>query len=513
MKAKLALLEASPSTSQSPKPFQSKNKGLVVKTFNWDVEEVSDDEEMKQVKVLMALVDDELDVWKNHARNDEWIDITIRKCRDDLLIFKQAKLDAVTFQIQNTELAKLNHALQEQLKEERKDNEKWLNCSDKVSQCISEQIPNQKKKILGGEQLTKSSSKNDVKENPFIPASLDYDHEMVPNFKDWVERHNPDSKLSNFNTRRIIVHESQAVNECLKLTEAPIDPESSKESGSEPLTPLPLLKKSLGSFSKLRVRGEVLAESSQSSESSINVCCTTFGSNVHSTTDHNDFEHFKRGDKIQATKAREPTKRIKHVHHVKKESIRELHSKQKNFSIRKCLHLLHMDLTGPVSSMSINNEKYTSVIVDEYSRYTWVHFLRKKSQAAEMIMSFIRMNFSSLYTPEQNGVAEKKNKTLIEAARTMLNGLVLSKHFWTEADHLGKFDAKVDDGYFLGYLFVSKAFRDFNTRRQQIEETYHVTFDESIKAIKFINTSVDEIGIDDSSRYPPDEFHHEDDPL
>ncbi|GKE64487.1 hypothetical protein Tco_1518648, partial [Tanacetum coccineum] len=69
-----------------------------------------------------------------------------------------------------------------------------------------------------------------------------------------------------------------------------------------------------------------------------------------------------------------------------------------------------------------------------------------------------------------------------------------------------------DDGYFLGYSFVSKAFRVFNTRRQQIDETYHVTFDESIKAIRFTHTSEDEIGIDDSSRYPPDEFVHEDDP-
>ncbi|GKA99725.1 retrovirus-related pol polyprotein from transposon TNT 1-94 [Tanacetum coccineum] len=219
-----------------------------------------------------------------------------------------------------------------------------------------------------------------------------------------------------------------------------------------------------------------------------------------------------------------------------------------------------MDLFGPVSPISINHEKYTLVIVDEYSRYTWVHFLKKKSQAPEMIMSFIRMNFSSPYTPEQNGVAERKNRTLIEAARTMMNGSVLSKHFWTEAvriacytqnrsiivkrhdknpyeifreripnisyfhvfgcpvfihnhkDHLGKFDAKADDGYFLGYSFVSDAFRVFNTRRQQVEETYHVTFDESMEAIRFTNTLVDEIGIDDSSRYPPDEFLQENDP-
>ncbi|GKA85808.1 retrovirus-related pol polyprotein from transposon TNT 1-94 [Tanacetum coccineum] len=142
----------------------------------------------------------------------------------------------------------------------------------------------------------------------------------------------------------------------------------------------------------------------------------------------------------------------------------------------------------------------------------------------------------------------------------MLNGLVLSKHFWTEAvriscythkksiivkrhdktpyeifreripdinyfhvfgclvfihnqkDHLGKFDANADDGYFLGYSFVSKAFRVFNKKRQRIEETYHVTFDESMEAIRFTNTSIDEIGMDDSSRYPPDEFLQEDDP-
>ncbi|GJV45216.1 retrovirus-related pol polyprotein from transposon TNT 1-94 [Tanacetum coccineum] len=109
----------------------------------------------------------------------------------------------------------------------------------------------------------------------------------------------------------------------------------------------------------------------------------------------------------------------------------------------------------------------------------------------------------------------------------MLNGSVLSKHFWTNAvriacytqnrsiifkrhdktsyevfrerisdisyfhvfgclvfihnhkDHLGKFDAKADDGYFLGYSFVSKAFSVYNTRRKQIEETYHVTFNEN----------------------------------
>nr|GEV97425.1 hypothetical protein [Tanacetum cinerariifolium] len=60
------------------------------------------------------------------------------------------------------------------------------------------------------------------------------------------------------------------------------------------------------------------------------------------------------------------------------------------------------------------------------------------------------------------------------------------------------------------YSSVSKAFRVYKIRRQQIEETYYVTYDESIEAIRFTKTSVDEIGINDSSRYPPDEFLHED---
>ncbi|GKC77513.1 retrovirus-related pol polyprotein from transposon TNT 1-94, partial [Tanacetum coccineum] len=141
----------------------------------------------------------------------------------------------------------------------------------------------------------------------------------------------------------------------------------------------------------------------------------------------------------------------------------------------------------------------------------------------------------------QNDVKLKGETELIEAARTMLNGLILSKHFWTGAvrttcytqnrsiivkrhdktsyeifmeripdisyfhvfrcpvfihyhkDHLGKFDAKADDGYFLGYSSVSKAFRVYNTRGKQIEETYHVIFDESMEAIRFTNTLVDEI--------------------
>ncbi|GJV03839.1 retrovirus-related pol polyprotein from transposon TNT 1-94 [Tanacetum coccineum] len=74
-------------------------------------------------------------------------------------------------------------------------------------------------------------------------------------------------------------------------------------------------------------------------------------------------------------------------------------------SIKKCLHLLHMDLFGPVTPRSINHEKYTLVIVDEYSRYTWVYFLKKKSQAPETIMSFIKR------VENQNDIKVKQLRT------------------------------------------------------------------------------------------------------
>ncbi|GJZ23789.1 retrovirus-related pol polyprotein from transposon TNT 1-94 [Tanacetum coccineum] len=101
-------------------------------------------------------------------------------------------------------------------------------------------------------------------------------------------------------------------------------------------------------------------------------------------------------------------------------------------SIKTCLRLLYMDLFGPVTPRSINHEKYTLVIVDDYSRTdngtefkngTLVNFCNEKG---------ISKNFSSPYTPEKNGVVERKNRTLIEVARTMLSGFVFSKQYWTE---------------------------------------------------------------------------------
>nr|GEZ85242.1 hypothetical protein [Tanacetum cinerariifolium] len=98
--------------------------------------------------------------------------------------------------------------------------------------------------------------------------------------------------------------------------------------------------------------------------------------------------------------------------------------------------------------------------------------------------SWIKREFSNARTPQQNGVAERRNKTLIEAARTMLADAKLPVTFWAKAVNTAwKFEAKGDEGYFIGYSMSSKAFRVFNKRTKRVEENLHVDFLEN-KAIE-----------------------------
>ena len=240
---------------------------------------------------------------------------------------------------------------------------------------------------------------------------------------------------------------------------------------------------------------------------------------------------------------------------------------KKVISTKQPLELLHMDLFGPTQVQSINHNKYVFVIVDDFSRYTWTIFMKNKSDTFEHFKIFAKRiqnfknlkiknirsdhggefeneafehfckkkgiihNFSFPRTPQQNGVVERKNRTLQECARTLLNGSTLPKHFWAEAvatacyvlnrvsirpltkntsyelfigrkpnisyfrvfgskcfilntkDQLGKFDPKSDEGIFIGYSERSKAYRIFNKRTNTIEETLHVSFDENFNQI------------------------------
>ncbi|GJZ01461.1 putative ribonuclease H-like domain-containing protein [Tanacetum coccineum] len=207
-------------------------------------------------------------------------------------------------------------------------------------------------------------------------------------------------------------------------------------------------------------------------------------------------------------------------------------------SISHTLQLLHMDLFGPTSVRSINHKTYCLVITDDFSRFSWTFFLRTKDETSAILKDFIRQienqlnqkvktircdngtefknrdviefcglkgikrEYSNARTPQQNGVAERKNRTLIEAARTMLADSFLPNTFWAEAvstacyvlnrvlvtkphnktpyelltDHLGKFAGKSDEGFLVGYSLQSKAFRVYNLETKRVEENLHINF-------------------------------------
>ncbi|GKC41946.1 retrovirus-related pol polyprotein from transposon TNT 1-94 [Tanacetum coccineum] len=112
------------------------------------------------------------------------------------------------------------------------------------------------------------------------------------------------------------------------------------------------------------------------------------------------------------------------------------------------LYLLHMDLYGPMRVASVNGKKYIIVIVDDYSLFTWVKCLRSKDEALDFIIKFLKMiqtlrkyyekvgishEISVARSPQQNGVVERCNRTLIKASRTMLMYEKAPLFLWAEA--------------------------------------------------------------------------------
>ncbi|GJY91606.1 retrovirus-related pol polyprotein from transposon TNT 1-94, partial [Tanacetum coccineum] len=131
-------------------------------------------------------------------------------------------------------------------------------------------------------------------------------------------------------------------------------------------------------------------------------------------------------------------------------SKRASHPPKPVLNSKQRLHLLHIDLCGPMRIVSINGKRYTLVIVDDYLRYTWVHFLRSKDEAPVEIKTFL------------------KKITVLLQAPVIIN----------DREDIGKLGAKGDIGFFIGYSTNSSAYRVYNRRTKKIIETINVTFDE-----------------------------------
>nr|GEY68184.1 retrovirus-related Pol polyprotein from transposon TNT 1-94 [Tanacetum cinerariifolium] len=203
---------------------------------------------------------------------------------------------------------------------------------------------------------------------------------------------------------------------------------------------------------------------------------------------------------------------------------------------RQRLHLLHMDLCGPMRIASINGKRYVLVIVDDYSHYTWspIIIIRTdndiefKNQVLKQHFDTVGISHQmySVRTPQQNGVVERRNRTLVEAARTMLIFSRAPLFLWAEAiatacltqnrsiihrrfnktpyelingrkpdisflhvfgalcypknnrEDIRKLGAKGDIGFFIGYSADSCAYRVYNRQTKKIMETMNVSFDE-----------------------------------
>ncbi|PKA46818.1 Retrovirus-related Pol polyprotein from transposon TNT 1-94 [Apostasia shenzhenica] len=133
------------------------------------------------------------------------------------------------------------------------------------------------------------------------------------------------------------------------------------------------------------------------------------------------------------------------------------------------LELVYSDLCGPMRIESLSGSRYFILFIDDYTRMNWVYFLKNKSEALEAFKIFkafverqsgyfikvlrtdrggeflshefkafceengIHRELTAPYTPEQNGVAERKNRTIVEMARSLLKAKGIPNQFWAES--------------------------------------------------------------------------------
>lgn len=143
--------------------------------------------------------------------------------------------------------------------------------------------------------------------------------------------------------------------------------------------------------------------------------------------------------------------------------------KKSKFTAQKVLELVHADLYGPITPETAAGNKYFFLLVDDYSRLMWVYLLKTKNEAFGAFKKFKAMvedgkerrikvlrtdrggefvsnefsqyceeagiirHYTNLYTPQQNGVVERRNRTVMGMARSLLKGKEMPSYFWGEA--------------------------------------------------------------------------------
>ncbi|GKE58632.1 retrovirus-related pol polyprotein from transposon TNT 1-94 [Tanacetum coccineum] len=164
--------------------------------------------------------------------------------------------------------------------------------------------------------------------------------------------------------------------------------------------------------------------------------------------------------------------------------------KSKN-TIMEVLHTLHMDLCGPMRVQSINGKKYILVIIDDYSIFTWVKFLRSKDETLEFVIKVLKQIQCRHLSPKiysENSSAERRCRKIesyscggcsdnadifkISDVATAFFGALC--YPTNESKDLGKLKATTDIGIFVGYVPNRKGYRIYNKRTRRIMETIHV---------------------------------------
>ena len=143
--------------------------------------------------------------------------------------------------------------------------------------------------------------------------------------------------------------------------------------------------------------------------------------------------------------------------------------KKAEYCAKRPLELVHTDICGPITPKSFSEKRYFITFIDDYTRKTWVYFLKEKSEAFEVFKKFkamvekttnlyikalrsdrggeyvstaftnyceeqgIKRFLTAPYSPQQNGVAERKNRTILDMVRSMLKSKDMPKEFWAEA--------------------------------------------------------------------------------